>query len=154
MTQSHLHSALSKIALALAAVLILCGCQATDPSQAPALGPAMNVQYLEIVTPDVDATCAALAQMHSVEFSDPTPALGNARTARLSSGGRIGVRGPMRDTEDPVVRPYILVDDIEAAVKAAEAGGGQIAHPPMEIPGEGKFAIYIQGGIQHGLWQN
>jgi predicted enzyme related to lactoylglutathione lyase len=46
-----------------------------------------------------------------------------------------------------------LVDDVEAAVAAVEDAGGEIAHPPMEIPGHGKFAIYIQGGLHHGLWQ-
>jgi predicted enzyme related to lactoylglutathione lyase len=41
----------------------------------------------------------------------------------------------------------------EAAAEAAKAAGGEIAHPPMEIPGHGKFAIYVQGGVHHGLWQ-
>lgn len=68
-------------------------------------------------------------------------------------GGRIGGRAPLRDTEAPVVRPYVLVDDIAAAVKAAEAAGATVALPPMEIPGQGTFAIYILGGIEHGLWQ-
>ena len=35
----------------------------------------------------------------------------------------------------------------------AHAAGGEIVHPPMEIPGHGIFAIFIQGGIHHGLWQ-
>ena len=65
----------------------------------------------------------------------------------------LGVRAPMHETEEPVVRPYLLVDDIEAAVTAAVKPGGEIAHPPMEIPGHGTFAIFIQGGIHHGLWQ-
>ena len=59
----------------------------------------------------------------------------------------------MHEAEEPVVRPYLLVDDIDAAAAAAVESGGEIAHPPMEIPGHGKFAIYIQGGIHHGLWQ-
>ena len=113
----------------------------------------MLVQYLEIVTPDVEATCDALAQMHGVSFGEPVPELGNARTAALAGGGRIGVRAPMRETEEPVVRPYVLVDDIEAAVQAAEAAGGRFAMLPTEIPGHGKFAIYFLGGIEHGLWQ-
>ena len=113
----------------------------------------MQVHYLEIVTPDVDATCGALAKLHGVRFSAPEAGLGNARTAALGNGGLIGVRAPMHETEEPVVRPYVLVDDIEAAAEAAMAAGGEIAHPPMEIPGHGKFAIYIQGGIHHGLWQ-
>jgi hypothetical protein len=24
---------------------------------------------------------------------------------------------------------------------------------PLEIPGKGTFAIYLQGGVDHGLWQ-
>ncbi|MFG0317693.1 MAG: VOC family protein [Planctomycetota bacterium JB042] len=113
----------------------------------------MRVQYLEIVTPDAEATCANLAALHGVGFSDPVPMLGGARTARLEGGGRIAVRGPLRPDESPVVRPYLLVDDIAAAVKAAEEAGAVIAHPPFELEGHGTFAIFIQGGIEHGLWQ-
>ena len=70
------------------------------------------------------------------------------------SGGRIAVRAPLRADEDPVVRPYVLVDDIEAAVEVAEEQGALIAHPPLEIPGgHGTFAIYLLGGNDHGLWQ-
>ena len=65
----------------------------------------------------------------------------------------VGVRAPMRESEVPVVRPYWLVDDIESAVAAAEDAGGEVAHPPMKIPGHGTFAIYIKGGVEHGLWQ-
>ncbi|MDH3255262.1 MAG: hydroxylase [Acidobacteriota bacterium] len=113
----------------------------------------MKIHYLEIVTPDVDAVCASYAQLHGVTFSDPEPGLGGARTAPLSEGGLVGVRAPMHESEEPVVRPYVLVDDVEAAAKAAVEAGAEIAHPPMEIPGHGTFAILIQGGVQHGLWQ-
>lgn len=114
---------------------------------------AMKVQYLEIVTPSVNETCEALAKAHGVVFGEPIAEFGNARTANLKGGGRIGVRAPMRATEEPVVRPYVLVDDIEAAVKAAETAGAEVAIPPLEIPGQGTFSIYILGGIEHGLWQ-
>ena len=109
--------------------------------------------HLEIVTPDVEATCGALETLHGVRFGAPVAVLGNARTASLEGGGRIGVRAPMHESEQPVVRPYVLVEDIEAAAAAATAAGGRIAHPPLEIPGHGTFAIYIQGGIHYGLWQ-
>ena len=113
----------------------------------------MKVQYLEIVTKDVDAVCASYASTHKVQFGEPDAGLGNARTAALAGGGLVGVRAPLRETEEPVVRPYWLVDDIDAAVAAAVQSGGEVAHPPMEIPGHGKFAIYLQGGNDHGLWQ-
>lgn len=128
-----------------------------DPSAKDAQGAgeekAIEVQYLELVTPDVDAMCGALATLHGVTFSDPVAEFGNARTAALEGGGLLGVRAPMRADEEPVVRPYVLVEDIEAAVEAARAAGGEIALPPMEIPERGTFAIYIHGGIQHGLWE-
>ncbi|XGB63614.1 hypothetical protein L0991_05960 [Vibrio chagasii] len=79
----------------------------------------MKVQYLEIVTPEVDTVCATYAQIYDVKFSDADVNLGGARTAKLSNGGVIGVRGPLRETEEPVVRHYTLVKDIEAAVNAA-----------------------------------
>ena len=111
----------------------------------------MQVQYLEIVTPEADATCAALATQHGVRFSEPQASLGNARIAMLAGGGHIGVRKPY-DEEDPVVRPYMLVKDIEAASIAAEDQGAEFAMRPTEIPGRGTFAIYFLGGIQQGLW--
>jgi predicted enzyme related to lactoylglutathione lyase len=113
----------------------------------------MEIHYLEIVTKEVDAVCAAYAAAHGVQFGEPDTGLGNARTAALRGGGLVGVRAPMHEAEEPVVRPYLLVDDIEAAVAAAVEAGGEVAHPPMEIPGHGTFAIYIQGGVHHGLWQ-
>jgi pimeloyl-ACP methyl ester carboxylesterase/predicted enzyme related to lactoylglutathione lyase len=127
-----------------------------DEGAAPKTAPeprTSNVHYLEIVTPSVDATCEALSKSHGVTFGKPIAPLGNARTAELRDGGRIGVRAPMRESEVPVVRPYVLVLDIEAAVKAAVAAGGEVAVPPMPIPGQGTIAIYVLGGIDHGLWQ-
>lgn len=114
---------------------------------------SVRIQYLEIVTPEVDATCGSLEALHGVRFGPPEAGLGKARTAELEGGGRIGVRAPLRASEQPVVRPYVLVDDVRAAVEAAEAAGAQVAHPPLELPGHGTFAIYVQGGIEHGLWQ-
>jgi predicted enzyme related to lactoylglutathione lyase len=113
----------------------------------------MRIQYLEVVTPEVDAVCAAYAAAHGARFGAPDVGLGHARTAALPGGGLLGVRAPLHETEEPVVRPYWLVDDVEAALAAAVKAGAEIAHPPLEIPGHGTFAIYIQGGIHHGLWQ-
>ncbi len=115
---------------------------------------AMQVRFLEIVTAELEATIATLEAVHGVSFGEAVPELGNARTAALRDGGVVSVRAPMRATETPVVRPYVLTDDIEAAVKAAKGQGAEIAIGPMEIPGQGTFAIYILGGIEHGLWED
>jgi predicted enzyme related to lactoylglutathione lyase len=114
---------------------------------------AMKIQYLEMVTTDVDAACELYSQMHGVTFGDVDQNLGGARTAKLAGGGLLGIRAPLRDTEKPVVRPYVLVEDIKASVEAAAESGAEIAMPPTEIAGHGEFAIVIHGGIESGLWQ-
>jgi len=143
----------------LAATLWLAGGQtalsgqpdnATPTAEAEA---GMAIQYLEIVTPDAEAAIATLEATHGVEFGDPEPGFGHARIARLSDGGRLGVRAPLSDEEGaPVVRPYLRVEDMQAAIEAAQAGGAEFAMLATEIPGHGAFAIYFQGGIQYGLW--
>ena len=113
----------------------------------------MKMHYLEIVASDVDAVCASYAAIHGVQFSSPDALLGNARTATLPAGMTVGVRAAMSDEEQPIVRPYWLVDDIDAALEAATNSGAQVAHPPLDIPGKGTFAIYVHGAIHQGLWQ-
>ena len=113
----------------------------------------MKVQYLEIVSPEVDALCRQYGAIYEITFGQAEDNLGGARTARLADGGMIGIRGPLRDTETPVVRPYMLVDQIQAAVEAAEAAGAQVAMPPTQLPDYGTFAIVIQGGIECGFWE-
>ena len=114
----------------------------------------MQIQYLEIVTPKVDELCKQYSAIHGVTFGEPEVNLGNARTAKLKGGGMIGIRGPLRKTETPVIRPYILVDDLKASVAAAADAGAEIAIASMQIPGgHGTIAVVIQGGIECGLWQ-
>ena len=119
----------------------------------PEVSNTMQIHYLEIVTPDVDASVALYSKIYGISFGMADENLGGAHTAKLANGGTLGIRAPMRDTEAPVVRPYFLVGDIAEAVAAATISNAEIAMPPTEIPGYGKFAILIQGGIQSGLWQ-
>ncbi len=114
----------------------------------------MHIRYLEIVANDVDTVCAIYSTLYAVSFCEGESVLGGARTAALPGGGMVGVRAPLHESEEPVVRPYLLVDDIELAVSKAVEAGAEIAHPPLELPGHGTFAILLQGGIQSGLWQD
>lgn len=114
---------------------------------------ALDIYYIEIVTPEVDATCALYSEIYGLAFGDPDASLGGARTARLANERLLGVRAPMNETERPVTRPYLLVEDIEAAVAAAASAGAEITLPPMSIPRHGTCAIVYQGGIESGLWQ-
>lgn len=133
-------------------VLGACGCSSLGGSSAPT--PAPEAPYfLEIVTTEVEATCATLSAARGVVFGDPVAALGNAHVAELADGRRISVRAPMHDAEEPTTRTYILVEDLDAALAAAEAAGAQVAMRRTPMPGEGDFAIYFLGGNQFGLWE-
>ena len=112
-----------------------------------------QVRYLEIVCRDVAAQCAALERVHGVSFGPARPELGTARVAEAPDGTWIGVRAPLADHEQPIVRTYLAVDDIEKALKEAVAAGGVLAYPPTQHGDLGTYAIYILNDIQMGLWQ-
>jgi len=113
----------------------------------------LGLDYLEIVTPDVEQVCASYSKTLGVSFSDAVAKLGGARTTALSEGGTLGIRAPMHDAEEPTTRPYYLVTDIEKAVCEAEKSGALVAVPPMEIPDRGICAIIMFVLVQSGFWQ-
>jgi len=76
-----------------------------------------------------------------------------ARVAIRQDGTLVGIRRPMAAHEQSIVRTYIAVEDIQQAVKKAEEHGATIAYPPTRQGRRGTFAIAIQGGVEHGLWQ-
>jgi len=113
----------------------------------------MRVHYVEIVSRDVAAQCAALEQLHGLSFGGAIADLGNARVAEAPDGSRIGVRAPLAEHEQPIVRTYFEVADIERAAKEAEAAGAVLAYPPTRQGDTGTWAIYILGDVQVGLWE-
>ena len=114
----------------------------------------MPVGYLEFVTAHRDEVCATYTRVHGVPFSDPVPELGNARVGMVPGMGRLGIREPLRPDETPVVRPYLAVEDVNAALAKAKDAGAEVAVPATAVPGQGTIGIFIQGGIESGLWQD
>jgi predicted enzyme related to lactoylglutathione lyase len=113
----------------------------------------MAVHYLEIVSTDVDTLTALNQRMHGLSFGPPDLDLGQARVATRTDGTLVGIRKPLAAHEQPIMRTYLAVEDIQQAVKKAEDSGATIAYPPTRQGQRGTFAIVIQGDVQHGLWQ-
>jgi predicted enzyme related to lactoylglutathione lyase len=111
------------------------------------------VHYLEIVSNDVDALAGLYQRLHGLSFGAPDPDLGYARVATRADGTLVGIRKPLAAHEQPIMRTYLEVEDIQQAVKQAEEHGAVIAYPPTRQGQRGTFAIVIQGNVQHGLWQ-
>lgn len=113
----------------------------------------MRVHYLEIVCHDAAAQCEALERVHGLSFGPAVADLGQARVAEAPNGSLIGVRAPLAQHEQPIIRTYLEVEDIARTVEDAEAAGAVIAYPPTRQGDTGTWAIYILGDVQIGLWQ-
>ena len=127
--------------------------QAAEGAASPDVVPDHGIYYLEIVTPDAGAMRDFYREAFGYEFSEGTPELGGAYFATLPGGSLLGIRGPLRPTEEPILRNYLKVEDIHRATKRAEELGAEIALGPTEIAGRGQIAIYLLGGIEQGIWQ-
>ena len=135
-----------------AAMALLTGCGTLEtPDQKGQTN--MRVHYVEIVCHDVAAQCAALERVHGLTFGPAVADLGQARVAEAPNGSLIGVRAPLAQHEQPIIRTYLEVEDIARAVEEAEAAGAVIAYPPTQQGDTGTWAIYILGDVQIGLWQ-
>jgi len=113
----------------------------------------VQLHYLEIVSNDVDTLTRLYRSLHGLSFGSPDPDLGQARVATRADGTLVGIRKPLAAHEQPIIRTYLQVDDIQQAVRKAEEGGATIAYPPTRQGQRGTFAIVIQGAVEHGLWQ-
>jgi hypothetical protein len=113
----------------------------------------MAVHYLEIVSNDVDTLTRLYERMHGLSFGPPDADLGQARVATRADGTLVGIRKPLAAHEQPIIRTYLEVEEIQKAVKKAEESGALVAYGPTEQGQRGTFAIVIQGDVQHGLWQ-
>lgn len=113
----------------------------------------MQPHYIEIVSESADKQRAMLESVHGLSFGPEDQNLGLARVANTADGLLVGVRAPLAEHEQAIVRVYYAVDDIAKAVEVAEAAGAMLAYPPTKQGETGTWAVYILDGIQYGLWQ-
>jgi len=135
-----------------AALVLLTSCQAIGESGQHGRTDT-QIHYLEIVCRNVSEQCAALERVLGLSFGPEVADLGEARVAEAPDGSLIGVRAPLAEHEQPIIRAYLEVDDIVKAVNEAEAAGGMVAYPPTRQGNTGTWAIYFLGDVQLGLWQ-
>ncbi len=112
-----------------------------------------GLYYLEIVAKDAEAARDFYGALYGWQFEAAAAELGNAYVAEIPGGSLCGIRASMHELEKPVVRTYMRVTDLKAAVAKAEELGATMALPHMAIPGRGQIAIYTHGGVEQGLWQ-
>jgi len=112
-----------------------------------------EITHVEFPVTDVEAAKRFYGAVTGWEFSAMPgfPDYWMFRTGE-ASGGAIGIR---ERTAPHVVRVYVTVDRLEAALAAAEANGGSVCQPPAEVPGMGRYAaVHDPEGNEVGLWEN
>jgi hypothetical protein len=89
----------------------------------------MAVHYLEIVSNEADALTGLYQHTHGLSFGPPDPDLGQARVATQPDGAMVGIREPLAAHEQPIMRAYFAVQDIQQAVKKAEGPARRLPIP-------------------------
>jgi len=112
-----------------------------------------TISHIEFPADDVERAKRFYGAVAGWEFSemDGIPGYFLFRTSSEAGGG-LGKRG---ESVGGVVRVYIDVDDLEAAVAAATANGGTVVTAPSDIPGQGRYAaVNDPEGNEIGLYES
>jgi hypothetical protein len=111
-----------------------------------------TISHIEFPADDVERAKRFYGAIAGWEFG-PMEGLPDYWLFRTNAdaGGGLGKRG---ETVGNVVRVYIDVDDLDAAIAAAEANGGSVVTPPSPVPGQGRFAALLDPeGNEVGLFE-
>jgi len=63
--------------------------------------------------------------------------------ATRADGTLVGIRKPLAAHEQPIIRTYVAVEDIQQAMKTAEESGAFVVYGPTQQGQRGTFAILI-----------
>lgn len=136
---------------------LIIGCMNTAPRIVEG-GPI----WIDLSTPDIDAAIAFYREMFGWEVVDPGPEYGGYHMI-VSDGKTIGgmmssLMGPDGPTDEPQNPPwwsvYVHTSDIDSTVARAEAAGGSLLIPTMDVGTLGKMAVVSDSaGAMIGLWQ-
>jgi predicted enzyme related to lactoylglutathione lyase len=149
--RSHIH----KIFLAVASALLVSAC-ATLSIDLPAItdAPAQQkvvgrVIWHDLLTNDIDASQAFYGELFGWDFEEVPLSLGLGRSSKyllIRNQGRLigGMVDTSRLSDEANNSQWISVmsvNDVDAAVKAVAAAGGQIKTPPTGLNQRGTIAI-------------
>lgn len=95
--------------------------------------------WFKLVTYDVEASQRFYGEVLGWKVQPVT--MGNMEVAFISAGdARIGRLAPAEKGETPHLVSYVTTDDVDAAAKKVEKGGGTVIVQPFDIPTVGRMA--------------
>ena len=108
--------------------------------------------HIELQTQDVEKSKKFYAGMFDWKL-DEFPDMGYTMINVGEGTGGGMMKKPAPDMPDNWL-PYILVDDVAASTKKAQAFGAKVCKDITEVPGMGWFSVITDPtGASFGLWQ-
>lgn len=109
--------------------------------------------FIDIGSPDPDATAAFYSALFGWEVVDLGPDAGGYRMAQIGGDDIAGI-GPAQNPGPPYWTTYITVDDADAVAKKAEAAGATVIAPPFDVLQAGRMAVIADpNGAVFSVWQ-
>ncbi len=114
--------------------------------------------WVDLMSPDVDAAKAYYGAVFGWTAEDQSDGDGNYTYTMFHQDGKavagMGAQPPAMAGMPPVWNSYVAVDDPAAVVAKAEAAGGQVMMPPMQVMEAGEMAIIADPtGAAISLWK-
>jgi predicted enzyme related to lactoylglutathione lyase len=115
--------------------------------------PAGTPSYVDIGSPDPDATAAFYSALFGWTVNDLGPDAGSYKMAQIDGDDVAGI-GPQQAPGPPYWTTYISVDDADATAKQVEAAGGTVIVPAMDVMDAGRMAVCMDAnGAVFSVWQ-
>jgi predicted enzyme related to lactoylglutathione lyase len=118
--------------------------------------PAGTPTWIDLMTPDIDASRAFYQAVFGWEYDIGNPEFGGYTTARLGDRMTVGMMGPQPDAPPmPAAWSlYFATEDIEADVANAVKSGAKLLNPAMAVGDFGSMAtLEDPTGAQFSFWQ-
>jgi predicted enzyme related to lactoylglutathione lyase len=116
--------------------------------------PAGTPAWVDLGTPDMEAASHFYGGLFGWDMVDQGPDAGGYAMFMLRGKAVAGAGPLMSEHQPPAWSTYIFVDDADATVAAAQAAGGTVIMPPMDVLDAGRMAILQDPtGAFVSLWQ-
>jgi predicted enzyme related to lactoylglutathione lyase len=109
--------------------------------------------YIDIGSPDPDATAAFYGALFGWKVNDLGPDAGGYKMAQLDGDDVAGI-GTQQAPGPPFWTTYFTVADADASAKQVEAAGGTVLVAPMDVMDAGRMAVCMDpNGAAFSVWQ-
>ncbi|MRH87346.1 VOC family protein [Nocardia sp. SYP-A9097] len=114
--------------------------------------------WVDLATPDINASKAFYGELFGWKANvSPDPQYGGYTMFTLgdTEGNEVAAAMPiMMEGQPPAWTTYINVLDVDATAKAVQAAGGQLFMEPMDVPEQGRMAVFADTtGAALAAWQ-